>query len=233
MQKIKDLFKQFDQAMILDVAVGKGGFLPFIFELAGHNFKQIIGIDPSKEAIEIAKKEYENKKVAFYQHSAENLPFEDESFDLVTISNALHHVNDIKLTIEEMKRVKSKNGFIFISEMYRDNQDEKAETFLQFHDLKSSSDRLKGTPHNDTFNRQEIIDMLQHSGLTIRYQTDWENENAFVLSKEEFQTRMDNILSGLEKTSELENFKKKTENLTARYHSTGIKMPKKLLVVTV
>ena len=52
------------------------------------------------------------EKVARHNHttiktmkcSADNLPFEDESFDIVYAANLLHHV-DIRQTLKEVKRV--------------------------------------------------------------------------------------------------------------------------------
>ena len=41
-----------------------------------------------------------------------NLPFENETFDIIYSSNVLTHVQDLKLLLEDMKRVLKKKGAI-------------------------------------------------------------------------------------------------------------------------
>ncbi len=63
------------------------------------------GIDPSKELL---------KKCTFptIQGYAENLPFDNESFDLVISFTAIHNFNNVIKSLKEMQRV-GKKLFIF------------------------------------------------------------------------------------------------------------------------
>ena len=54
------------------------------------------------------------KTVIIKQGFAENLPFENESFDVVYSSHVLEHVNDEAKALDEMKRVLKKNGVLII-----------------------------------------------------------------------------------------------------------------------
>jgi ubiquinone/menaquinone biosynthesis C-methylase UbiE len=46
-----------------------------------------------------------------------SLPFLEETFDVVAIYNALHHMRDYKRVLDEMVRVCKKGGKILISEL--------------------------------------------------------------------------------------------------------------------
>ena len=50
----------------------------------------------------------------FVQADCHNLPFEDQSFDLVISLGMLEHVSDYELAITEMKRVMSPGGYLFL-----------------------------------------------------------------------------------------------------------------------
>ena len=79
-------------AKVLDIGCGKGFLL---FEIA-----QILkdcsihGVDISEYAIENSKEEVKNN---IFHSSATNLPFEDNSFDLVISINTLHNLYSFEL----------------------------------------------------------------------------------------------------------------------------------------
>ncbi|MBW2967170.1 class I SAM-dependent methyltransferase [Candidatus Woesearchaeota archaeon] len=67
------------------------------------------GIDPSDKLIQLAKKKYPDKR--WYVGRAEELPFPDDSFDVVVCVTAAHNFHDIRRGIEEIKRV-GKDRFV-------------------------------------------------------------------------------------------------------------------------
>jgi ubiquinone/menaquinone biosynthesis C-methylase UbiE len=50
--------------------------------------------------------------IRYIQGFAEDLPFEDNFFDLVIISNTLDHVKDMKKAVNEIWRVLKKDGYV-------------------------------------------------------------------------------------------------------------------------
>ena len=76
---------------------------------------ECIGIDPDPTAHGVgryAEKAYLTDQIL--QGFSENLPFDDESFDVVYSSHVLEHVNDQQETLLEMKRVLKQNGVLII-----------------------------------------------------------------------------------------------------------------------
>lgn len=73
------------------------------------------GIDASKSMIDIAKKRCPD--VAFNVASAYHLPFESRSFDQVTASLMVFHLDDLDRAFREVNRVLVPNGGFFYSDL--------------------------------------------------------------------------------------------------------------------
>lgn len=97
---------------LLDIGCG-GGWL--ISKLSKSNLKKTTGVDPNQKAIESAKKE--NKKSIFKVAPAENLPFKDNSFDIITMFDSLEHVpkESEQIALKEVSRVLKKGGSLLLS----------------------------------------------------------------------------------------------------------------------
>jgi ubiquinone/menaquinone biosynthesis C-methylase UbiE len=70
------------------------------------------GVDLTEAAVELARKRFELFDLAgtFRTADAENLDFEDESFDLVYSHGVLHHTPDTVRAVREIHRVLRKSG---------------------------------------------------------------------------------------------------------------------------
>ena len=77
----------------------------------------IAGIDISYEAIDYAKKHYENKNRKFYVGVMQSIPLKDSSIDAVTCLEGFEHVSkDIGARfIEESKRVLKPDGLLILT----------------------------------------------------------------------------------------------------------------------
>jgi len=65
---------------------------------------------------ESAKKAEVDHLITYTPFNAEKMPFEDNSFDAIFISGALHHIGDRQATFNESVRIVKKNGIICIFE---------------------------------------------------------------------------------------------------------------------
>jgi ubiquinone/menaquinone biosynthesis C-methylase UbiE len=86
------------ETKLLDVGCGSGISSQFDCD--------ITGIDPSEELLKIAEQRL--PAAQFIQGSAEQLPFEDKSFDVVISLTAIQNFTDLEKGIQEIKRVGKK-----------------------------------------------------------------------------------------------------------------------------
>ena len=107
-------------AKILDVGTGEGRMA---ITLALNGFKVLTGElenDESeygkKDWLSSAKKADVDHLITYTPFNAEKMPFEDNSFDAIFISGALHHIEDEQAAFSESVRVLKSSGIICIFE---------------------------------------------------------------------------------------------------------------------
>jgi ubiquinone/menaquinone biosynthesis C-methylase UbiE len=106
---------------VLDVGTGTGSIaIGFAQGLSG---VQVVGLDLSDVALELARdnaqKSEISSRVTFEKGDAQDMPFEDTTFDLVISSDTLHLIkNPIKM-FDEVHRVLKPQGWFFISDFRR------------------------------------------------------------------------------------------------------------------
>ena len=112
-------YKLKDGAKILDIGCAKG-FMLYDFKQYNPNF-EIAGIDISQYAIDNAKPEVKD----FLQvANADNLPFANNSFDLVIAINTLHNLkrDACQKALQEIMRVSKKDAFT-VNDAYRNDEE--------------------------------------------------------------------------------------------------------------
>ena len=91
---------------VLEVATGTGLIAIHIADCV----RRVEATDFSPKMIEKAKKKKVPGNVHFSVEDATELPFEDQSFDAVIVSNALHIMPDPALVLTNIRRVLKPNG---------------------------------------------------------------------------------------------------------------------------
>jgi ubiquinone/menaquinone biosynthesis C-methylase UbiE len=79
----------------------------------------LIGIDRVPAMLDAAKENI-GQAATLLEGEAENLPFDDAGFDLITSTNALHYFPDAIAALQEMRRVISPGGNLVITDWCRD-----------------------------------------------------------------------------------------------------------------
>lgn len=99
---------------VLDVATGTGSLAIAL----SHTAKKVVGIDLSSKMLDVAKKKVGTGNLSFVQMDASKMNFEDDEFDIVSISLGLHDMpREIRSSVlEEIKRVLKKDGKLYILE---------------------------------------------------------------------------------------------------------------------
>jgi ubiquinone/menaquinone biosynthesis C-methylase UbiE len=151
---------------VLDVATGSGQFILFLIETL-KKYAEIIGIDTSeKSAAAFAGAFKDKQNIRFLQMDASKMDFPGTSFDIVCISNSLHHMPELDLVLGEMKRVLRPGGHFIVAEMYCDHQTETQMTHVLMHHWWAAVDTAKGITHHETYPRHKILDIV--AGLWLQ-----------------------------------------------------------------
>ncbi|RLI44899.1 hypothetical protein DRO61_11585 [Candidatus Bathyarchaeota archaeon] len=168
--KIAEKLGSISAGKVLDAATARGGFIDTLIKTL-KAYDSFVGIDycpsdESKKDMKSAKKRFRGRAVQFLQMNAENLRFEDESFDTVCISHSLHHLASIDRVMTEMKRALKKGGNFILQEMYCDGEQTEAQKVHELaHEWAARIDSLLGITHNETLTTQEISDIA--NGLKL------------------------------------------------------------------
>ena len=111
---INSVFQSDQKINIIDVGTGIGIFEKFLQAKQ----RNLFGIDLSLKMLQVAKHNNRIENGGYCQANGFNLPFPDQSADIVFLSCVLHHVSDEfrLLVIDEMYRVCKPGGTILIFE---------------------------------------------------------------------------------------------------------------------
>ncbi|MFB4169220.1 demethylmenaquinone methyltransferase [Virgibacillus sp. JSM 102003] len=99
-------------SVALDVCCGTGDWSIALAEASGRT-GEVIGLDFSHNMLSVAEeknKALDYSQLSFVQGNAMELPYEDNSFDYVTIGFGLRNVPDYMTVLKEMYRVVKPNG---------------------------------------------------------------------------------------------------------------------------
>ncbi|MGL4611584.1 MAG: class I SAM-dependent methyltransferase [Trueperaceae bacterium] len=111
MEKIKAFLKlEFPLASALDVACGTGQSTRALSAIA----REVTGTDLSEEMLTFAKQE-ETTNIHYVQSPAEQLPFPDATFDLITVSLAFHWFDRKRFFLEAARGLKDKGWLVIYS----------------------------------------------------------------------------------------------------------------------
>lgn len=116
-KKVVAIVANAEPETILDIATGTGDLA---INLAKTKAKRIVGLDISDGMLEvgrqkIAKKQLDNK-IEMVIGDSEDLPFEDSSFDAITVAFGVRNFETLEKGLAEILRVLKPNGVFVILE---------------------------------------------------------------------------------------------------------------------
>lgn len=144
---------------MLDVATG-GGHTALAF--APH-VALVIASDIAPQMLEAARAFITGQgvtNVQFRHADAEELPFDDGAFDLVTCRIAPHHFPNAALFMQEVARVLKVGGRVVIQDHLRSDDPTVA-------DYAEAFERLRDPSHNLAFTEAEWVAMFEGAGLVV------------------------------------------------------------------
>ena len=145
---------------VLELATGTGLIAKHIVNAAAH----IEATDASAEMIAEAKRDNRSAKLYFSVQDMFCLPYANQSFDVVIVSNALHIVPQPEKALAEIRRV-LKDGGVLIAPTFThagNSFSGRAKAFFM---------KLAGFPLHSKWTSEEYLRFLQQNGWTVRKST--------------------------------------------------------------
>lgn len=131
-----------EQSKILELGCGNG----LLWNKNKDSIKDTWDIslsDFSEGMLECAKQNLNNKKIKYRVVDIQDIPYENESFDVIIARHMLYHVSDIDKALSEVKRVLKPNGRFYVSTNGKEHMQElKAIVEAYDKDLKCNPQKL-------------------------------------------------------------------------------------------
>lgn len=145
---------------VLELATGTGLIAKHIVNAAAH----IEATDASAEMIAEAKRDNRSAKLHFSVQDMFRLPYANQSFNVVIVSNALHIVPQPEKALQEIKRVLKDDGTLI------------APTFTHAGNsfsgkVKAFFMKLAGFPFHSKWTTEEYLRFLRQNGWAVRKST--------------------------------------------------------------
>ena len=144
---------------VVDIGAGAGHTA---LALAPH-VRSVVVTDPVEGMLAAARRVFEQagiRNAEFTPATAEQLPFDDASFDVVTTRLAAHHFEDVALAMREVARVLRPGGvFIFVDTLAPENAESAA--------FQDEVERLRDPTHRHIYTKAEWIAFSERAGLSI------------------------------------------------------------------
>ncbi len=116
-KKAINLLRFRNPKLILDVATGTGDFAIQALTL---NPDKIIGVDISTGMLDMGRVKIRDQKleskIELLEGDSENLPFEENKFDAITVAFGVRNFENLELGLREIKRVLKPGGMLVVLE---------------------------------------------------------------------------------------------------------------------
>lgn len=116
-KKVVKMVASVQPEAILDIATGTGDL---VLMMAKTNAQRIVGLDLSEGMLSVGRKKVKelnlDHQIEMIQGDSENLPFEDNTFDAITVSFGVRNFENLEKGLKEIYRVLKPNGIFVILE---------------------------------------------------------------------------------------------------------------------
>ena len=142
---------------VLELATGTGLIAKHIVNAAA----LVEATDASPEMIAEAKRDSRSAKLHFSVQDMFRLPYANQSFDVVIVSNALHIVPQPEKALQEIKRVLKDDGVLIAPTFTHAGNSFRGK-------VKAFFMRLAGFPLHSRWTSEEYLRFLRQNGWTVR-----------------------------------------------------------------
>jgi SAM-dependent methyltransferase len=145
---------------VLDVAAGTGhlsrAVAPFV--------REVVAVDMTREMLAEADREIRSSglgNIILDEANASNLPYQNDSFDLVISRFAIHHFEKPEQQLDEMARVCKPHHFVGIIDLLSPDERDLSEPYNRL-------ERLRDRSHTIALTKDQLVTAMENSGLAVK-----------------------------------------------------------------
>ena len=194
-----------EKSFVLDFGCGTGNYACAIKKLTNTN---IFGVEPSDGMRQ--KAQNKNKDIEFKKGDHNSIPFDDNFFDLIYMTDVIHHVPDLKVMFKEFFRVLKPNGAVCI--LTESHKQLETRFWVVYFPATVTAEKERYPDISD------IISSANQCGFILSENINTDNEQSFTISSK-FINLVENkgysmfrLISEEDFTIGLKNLKKDYEN---------------------
>jgi ubiquinone/menaquinone biosynthesis C-methylase UbiE len=216
MNELKKYLNQYENPRILDIGSGKGDFIGLI-DFIYQDYSEIIGIDIVDYLSEMNEAAFNhNPKIKFMDMDVLDTTFPKNSFDIISLSNTLHHIKDIKSIFNQMEALLKPGGMMIISELISKNDlTDKQFSHQLLHSFAAKVDHELNKVHSQVFTKENVmlaIDMFSPLPVVdswILHTHPYDEK----ITLEDLYDLIDQILDKVKNSSKYDLYKKEAKEL--------------------
>lgn len=149
------------EARVLDIATGPG-YVAFGF---ADRCQEVVGVDLTEAPLEIAeqtRQEHGVDNTHFQKADAENLPFEESSFDVVVCRFAFHHLEHPSRVLQQMTHVCRPNGTVVVEDLVVSEHSHRGKYQNEFEQHRDPS-------HVRAYSLSKLLGIFTEIGLEVEH----------------------------------------------------------------
>jgi len=195
-----DYLENYTFSNYFDIACGKGWFTAVVVESCKEVTK-VTGIDITSKFKEDFSKSVGEIDIVFIESDINNYNWAEntEAIDGISLSLALHHIDNINTVMKDIYTNLSDDGVVIIYEIITDGLSKSQLNHKDFHHLHGKMDRDDGEFHQDAFSLQKIQEIISAAGFSILHDELEKNDEICNRTQEVFETLQSQTEKKIEK----------------------------------
>jgi hypothetical protein len=147
---------------------------------------------------------------------------------------ALHHLPAIEKSFSEIKRIVKAGGWIIVNELFSDNLNDAQKVHKMYHHFRSTIDRILGNSHNETFKKEEILEIIRNSGVEVLFHFENHKTENLIKSEKDLNERVEKMrlmLDEIRTRPEYVRLEPKINEFKEKATKFGLEMATRVVVV--
>ena len=233
MKKLQVYLAQYHNPKILDVGTGRGNFIQVI-KMLNNDYSEIIGTDLDDRLLESNKESFKDDlRIKFVKDNILETKLSEGYFDIVCLSNTLHHLADFKDIFNGMFKVLKPGGLIILNEMIADNLSDAQISHRELHHFAAKVDNEIGRIHNQTYKRDDLIKIVSDlvgEKIVDTWSMDFEDDTIDFESKP-YENLIDHLVNIVKDRPNANDFVSEADRIKEYIRVNGFKSATQVVII--